>query len=190
MLKTAFQWALIGIGCLILAYIGWRHAFHTDAKITESAPNTERFESHHVGLAFDFPNHYAQELKHVNEDTPDEYHVFVLTDASSTAPENGEAPPAITIAGIDVASSTDLEEWVKADKRSNYYLASDKTLAPTAVGGEPALAYRYSGLYENDAIAVKHQDRLYVFSVSWMAAGDQIRRDFDGIIKTTSYVDE
>ncbi|HWO07745.1 MAG TPA: hypothetical protein VNM40_04170, partial [Candidatus Paceibacterota bacterium] len=93
-------------------------------------------------------------------------------------PQNGEGPPAIT---IDIYQNNldnqTAEEWIRNSSVSNFKLG-DGTLSSTTVGGNPALSYRWSGLYEGTTIVVAQPDWIYAFSVTYFEPGAEIVQDF------------
>jgi hypothetical protein len=152
-----------------------------------SAPagsDLEQYDSPALGVSFTYP------FARYDIQTPAEGTV-VLVPEGYVPPQGGEGPPAITITSVAVDPSTDLESWIRTDKRSNFYLSADQKLAggPTheLVGGEPGFMYRYSGLYENMAIATKHSSKIYVFNVSWSDSQDLIRKDFTELISSVKF---
>ena len=85
-----------------------------------------------------------------------------------------------------VSNSISLEDWLRSDSRSNFAL-SDQVLTPTTVGGQPAVAYRHSGLYETDAVALIREGQVYLFSAGWINAEDRIRTDFKELLQTVQF---
>jgi hypothetical protein len=114
--------------------------------------------------------------------------VLTLVPKGYVPPQDGEGPPAITVSSFSDAEGLPLEQFLQSEPKTNYGL-SDQVLAPVAVGGKPALAYTYGGLYENDAIAAAANGRVYVFAAGWMQAGDRIRGDFRNVIKSVQFRD-
>jgi hypothetical protein len=88
---------------------------------------------------------------------------------------------------VNDPTNTPLDVWVKNSSISNFNLSATKTLASTTLGGEPAVKYLYSGLYENDAVAVAHGGKKYLFFGSWAGAEDPIRSDFQSLLKTVKF---
>ena len=117
-----------------------------------------------------------------------ETHVLTLIDASTTVPDMSEGPTAISIIEIPITATTSLANWVRDNSISNFYLSPDKVFSSTSVGGAEALAYRYSGLYEVDAVAVAHNGKIYLFAVSWMNASDRIRSDFKNLLSSVTFI--
>jgi hypothetical protein len=101
-------------------------------------------------------------------------------------PQGGEGPPAITIEIFqNNLDNQTTEGWIRNSSFSNYKLSSNEgILASTTVDGEPALSYRWSGLYEGTTIAVAQQDWVYAFSVTYLEMGADIIQDFVQIMKT------
>lgn len=146
----------------------------------------KKFDSQEIGLKFSYPSLYAlTERQDSYKSTP--IHVLTLINASTTIPDMSEGPTAISAIEIPVSGTTTLEQWVQGASISNFYLSPDKTFLPTKVDGEPALAYRYSGLYESDAVAVQHGGKIYLFAASWIDANDRIRSDFKNLLSSVTF---
>jgi len=92
--------------------------------------------------------------------------VLVLLPKGYAPPQGGEAPPAISMSVFSNVEGLSLEQWIKGDNRSNFKLSQDGVLASTTVGGEPALAYTHSGLYETDAVVVSRRGKLFLFEAA------------------------
>ncbi len=118
-----------------------------------------------------------------------QWDVLVLLPKGYVAPEAGEGPPTISVASYNNAEGLPLEQFVLSEPRTNWDLIVDeRATRPTTAGGEPAIWYHYSGLYEVDSVAVAHGDRVYVFSGDWLDPKDQIRADFNNLIKTVQFI--
>jgi hypothetical protein len=101
-------------------------------------------------------------------------------------PQNGEGPPSITVSTYNNAERLPLDQFLRSEPKANFAL-SDRELRQATVGGKPALAYTYGGLYENDAVAVAIGDKVYVFAAGWMQANDPTRADLRDILKTVTF---
>jgi predicted Zn-dependent protease len=189
---------LIALGVAIIVYMGFfmnmdamaRGRMQMASSASHGANPAGRFNSQHVGLAFDYPAGYAQALNHIHEDQPDEYHQVVFAPGATTTDASGiNVEPSITILGIDVPSSTNLEAWVKSDQRSNFALSGGQ-MAATTVDGKHAVSFGYrAGGYGHDAVVAEYAGEMYVFDVSYKSASDPIRSDFEGMIKSMTFLD-
>ena len=138
------------------------------------------------GVSFMYPDTY--ELSSRTEGgAEDRWDVLVLLPKGYVPPQGSEGPPAIVMSVFEHEAGTPLETWVKNDPRSNYQLSPDGRLDAVRVGGQPAVAYRHSGLYETDAVAVAHQGTMFVFSAGWIGADDPIRADFQNLLSTVHF---
>ncbi len=156
-----------------------------------SAPVSESriFESTHLGLKFEYPSSYEATSTHMGN-AERGWHAVVLLPAGYTPPQGGEGPPAITVQDIPNPEGLALEAWILGDARSNWKLAAqDGGLGSTTVGGEPALSYKHSGLYETSAVAVAHGDKIYLFEAGWLTPEDKIRTDFEKLLDTVQFID-
>lgn len=182
----------IVVGVLIVLFLAY-YAFSLyivsklDGTGGVSAPaETMQQYSSEDGVSFMYPDSYrlTSETHTVGSFTWDS---LVLVDKSYVAPTNGEGPTAISMSVFDNAEGLPLEQWIKNEPRSNYKLSKDGTFTKGTIGGEPSLAYQYSGLYENDAVAVAHKGKIFVFSDSWMQTVDPIRQDFNKVLSSVQF---
>lgn len=169
---------LFGIGVLI-------YSAHTE---NIEKPAVASYRSEGVGLKFSYPLSYNLTTRY-DSFNGTEIHVLTLIHASSTAPDMSEGPTAISVIAIPVSENTNLEEWVRNASISNFNLSPDKKFSQTKVDGEEALAYAHSGLYESDAVALKHNGKIFIFAASWIATGDVIRSDFKNILSSVNFIE-
>jgi hypothetical protein len=138
------------------------------------------------GVTFQYPDTYRL-TSQTNTAGGFTWDSLVLIDKNYVAPVNGEGPTAISMSVFDNAEGLPLEQWIKNEPRSNYKLSAEGTPTKGAIGGKESLAYQYSGLYENDAVAVAHNGKIFLFSDSWMQTVDPIRQDFNKILSTVQF---
>lgn len=150
------------------------------------APGLSTFTSFEGDVVFRYPDSY--EVEEVTEHFGDEtVRLIVLTATGAEIPEFGEGPPTITIQIVPIAPNVRLDSWVRTNDASNFIFSIDGIIRPTTVGGREARAYRYSGLYENDAVAVMGMGAVYVFSAGWIAEDDPIRADLQTLLASASF---
>ena len=82
----------------------------------------------------------------------------------------------------------DLASWVRDNPITNFGLSPDNLLSDDIVAETPALSYQYSGLYENDAVVVARGGYIYIFFGSWVTDDDQLRADFQKLIREVQFV--
>jgi hypothetical protein len=145
-----------------------------------------KYKSEEIGLEFSYPNTYTLTTRH-DSFAGAEIHVLTLINASTTVPDMSEGPTAISVIEIPVSESVNLEQWVRNASISNFNLSPDKLFTPESVDGEDGLAYRYSGLYESDAVAVEHEGKIFLFAVSWIDQKDVIRSDFQDLLNSVEF---
>lgn len=138
------------------------------------------YESERYGLAVSVPGSYVLSEHDAPGSSLREHHTITLIERDNLPlPEAGEGPPAIT---IDIyqnnLDSLSAETWIKNSSQSNFKLSPEGRLATTTVGGEEALSYRWSGLYEGTTVVVAKPDWIYAFTVTYLSPGDQIVQDF------------
>lgn len=138
------------------------------------------------GVSFAYPDTY--ELSSRTEGTAERrWDVLLLVPAGYAAPQGGEGPPAISMDVFPNPEGLSLRQWVQGDARSNYKLSADGAITAGKVGGEEALFYTHSGLYEADAAAVMHGGKVFLFEAGSMSPDDAIRSDFSNLLKTVQF---
>ncbi len=146
---------------------------------------TNTYSSDELSVVFEYPKNYM--LQTFEQGTGERMWTtltLIDTEILRSAIENGasEGPPSIAIEVFANLEEYTAEEWIKGMSYSNYKLSPDGVLMPTTIGGESALRYRHSGLFEADAVVAVHGGKVYKFSVTWLTEDDQNRVDFENII--------
>ncbi len=169
--------------------VNWRQ--YAPAPAATSTPvATVEYISEAAEISFSYPVTYRVDSR-IEGNAERNWPVIILMDkvAASNIPQGGEGPPSIAIAAYPNPEGLGLEQWILSDARSNWKLAAqDGGLGSRTVGGEPALAYRHSGLYETDAVAVAKNGTVYLLSAGWLTAEDKIRADFEDLLKTVKFL--
>lgn len=140
------------------------------------------------GVAFMYPDTYV--LSSRTEGTPERmWDTLVLIDKTLAAniPEAGGGPPSITMSVFANPEHSSVEQWVKGDSRSNYKLSPDGALTKGTVGGEEAYFYSFNGLYQNDAVAVAHKGKIFLFDAGWNEQIDTMRSDFQNLVSSVQF---
>lgn len=166
--------AIVAVAVVFTGFLVWRN-------MGKSGP--QEFVSVNAGISFTYPGDYILSEYREYRDERD-WRVILLTDQNNLPlPENSEGLPSMGIIIFDNLENYTLEEWIRGSSFSNFKL-SDEQLATTTVDGKPALTYRYSGLYENDAVVTIAGDRIYFFTVAWLTEQDTIRQDFQNLLQS------
>jgi hypothetical protein len=149
--------------------------------------NESVYSSSDLDLSFRYPSSYTIET-HQEGSAEREWHVLVFMPKNYIPPQGGEGPATITVSVYDNRERIPLETWIRGDARSNFKLSADGALTPVVVGGESGLSYKHSGLYETDAVAVEHDEHIYVFAAQWQAADDETRQQLQDLLKTVQFL--
>lgn len=163
-----------------------------EAVTDESSQKT--YSNDTYGVRFEYPATYYLETKEESE--PGRTHISIiltedtdenrmLREGTTTIPREGPISITFDVYQDTIASPT-LVEWLKETPASNFDL-SDGTFENTTFGGEPAVRYRWDGLYQADTIAVAHGDYILSGTVTFIAPTDSIRSVFESIIKTVTF---
>ncbi|HVV39270.1 MAG TPA: hypothetical protein VHD31_03000 [Candidatus Paceibacterota bacterium] len=161
------------------AFLGWRTA-------TAPIAQEKTYSSQTAGVAFTYPKTYILgERADSFEGSP--ITVLTLLPTDVAVPDMSEGPPGISVLVVPNPENIPLEDWVRTKSISNIGLSMDLSLGSTTVAGESAVAYKFPGLYENDAVAVAHAGRVYLFFGSWSDANAPIRSDFQNLLKTVTF---
>lgn len=145
------------------------------------------FDSAEFGLSFQYPEAKEPVIQNASK-AGEEMLSVVLLPKGYVPPQGGEGPPAVAVSKYSNPKNLSIEEWVKTDARSNWQLAAqDGGLGSTSVGGNDALAYRHSGLYETSAVVAAHEGYIYLFTAQWMSAEDPIHAEFEALLRSVSF---
>lgn len=111
------------------------------------------------------------------------HYAIVLThEKDADLPLGGEGPTTISIDIYPNAPNPkSLEAWLVTQSESNFALSPGE-LVETMVSGEPALMYRWSGLYEGETTAVLHDGNVVLISVTYLSPDDQIVSDYQSLL--------
>ena len=189
---------LMGVAALAVLAGGGYYLYNSAAPETPESTNGNAeekvvlttFSSDELGLSFDYPASYTLETQaDGNEERSWTTLIMVETSILEEYEASGamEGPPAITVQVFDNVEEYELEEWITTTSYSNYKLATDEVLLQGEVGGEPARAYAYSGLYENNSIVVAHEGKIYMFTVSWLTQDDKNIYDFGNLLESVNF---
>lgn len=154
----------------------------------EPVATIQTYTSSEFGIAFEYPDTYRLEERTSETFESKPILVVTLVDKLTEIPDMSEGPTAVSLIVASSSPGMTLEEWVKVKSISNFVLSPDGLFATTTFAGEEAMLYRFSGLYENDAVAVEHAGKIYLFSVSWIAADEPIRQDFERVLESARFI--
>jgi len=144
----------------------------------------ERYSSED-GIMFEYPATYKLSSR-TEGNTERQWDVLVLLPAGYEEVPYTEGPPALSMSVFQNVEALSLEAWVRGDARSNVKL-SDGAITPGSIGGEPALFYRHTGLYETDTAVVAHKGKIFLFEAGWLNQDDAIRSDFQNLLRTVQF---
>src|SRR3989338_1931597 len=151
---------------------------------------TKEYPTEYIGIEFTYPDYYFYEEREVEgggraivltEDTAENRE---LREGTTRVARDG--PEVIVLAEYPNEDRRPLEEWLQANGAISNYNISAGTLTETEVGGERAVRYSWSGLYEGHTVAAAKDERIYLFSVSFINFEDRIRQSFDDILASLS----
>lgn len=170
---------------IVVASIGYM-VMRTPVNSTEN-PNTQEeprivlasYSSEKYGISFVYPDSYVLAEMDAAGSGEREHHIITLMRRTDLpAPEGGEGPPAITIEMFqNNLDNQTTEGWIRNTSQSNFKLG-EGTLASTTISGQPALSYRWSGLYEGTTIVTSKPQWVYAFTVTYLEMGAPIIQDF------------
>ena len=174
-------------GGAVLIVVGagliWAYAERQEPVVTQT-PGT--FNSSNDGLSFTYPTTYKLEGR-TDGFEGKTIKVFTLIDKNVVIPDMSEGPPVISILIIPNPENLPLDEWIRTKSISNWQLSNKGEMGASTVGDESGLGYTYSGLYQNTAIGVAHNNKIYLFSVGTLEASDTIKADYFKILDTVKF---
>lgn len=155
--------------------------------------NTNQYSSEKIGLGFNYPKNYFLEERDESSGLRNRYSLVLAEDTEEnrrvfSGQEPGrEGPTTITISvfqnNLDHYTA---ERWITGVNDSNFKLATGSTSSLT-VGGEPAITYNATGLYENKNVIIARPNFIYMFTVFYNTPSDQIIKDFEALLETVKF---
>jgi len=147
------------------------------------------YESSSTGFSFAYPDTYVLVRAPESSELLEGVTLMIKSDyeelEASTEPREG--PPSITVMVYNNALGASPSQWVMAQPQlSNYGVATSDVL-PTLVSGMEAVRYSWSGLYQGESVAVSHQNRIYIFSASWLTPEDPQREDLETVLSSVVF---
>lgn len=159
----------------------------TEFEIVE--PAEKQLSLPNYGLSFEYPSKYFLEQRKTGNGERDRYSIILTEDTEANRQiREGQGPPTEGPVSINIdiyqnnLDGLTAEQWIKNSSFSNFKLSPDEKISTTTVSGRPALAYRWSGLYEADNIVVATNDYIYSFVVTYIDPAEQIRKDFNTVL--------
>jgi hypothetical protein len=178
---------------IILAVILLGYFLLNNKVETDNLSEMESYLSEKLGLEFEYPKTYF--IQEIEESTEERFRTtLVLAEDTEenrrvfAGEEPGrEGPPTITI-GIfqNNLDNYQTENWIKNTSFSNHGL-SDGRLDEVFIGGERAIGYSATGLYENKNVVIARDNFIYMFTVFYLSPEDQIIKDFEDLLKTVKF---
>lgn len=179
---------IIFLGAIV--YVIW---LLSDKVNYELAP-MNKYSSEKFGISFKYPKNYF--LTEIDESSGQRrrYVIIIMEDTpfnrSLVAGEipDTDGPPTITISLFqNNLDNYTVRSFIEGTSFSNFKL-SDGVLNEIKLGGEPALRYRATGLWENENVVVALPDYVYMFTVFFNSPDDHLVKDFDGILKSVRFI--
>lgn len=176
-------------GAYYLVGINRERASELGGEQATTTPALSEFYSERLGVAFSYSNVYDATTTRLSNGG-NSWQVVTLVPKGYVAPEDGDGPAAISLQVIPNTKKLSAEQWIMKDSRSNWQLNdAPGGLGSTTIGGESALVYTYSGLYNTSAVVVARDPYIYFFTGEWNAPEDQIRSDFQTMLGSLQFVD-
>lgn len=193
--------ALLAVGTWYVWSAVWNKSSEETPHIAEiDEEDWEEIISAEYDFSFWYP-FTGPDAYQVDEIVPEEGEIttlsyqYILTRADDyadyvDADEPREGPPTISISIFENPAKRTAQEWGSgfAEYASAGVRVGD--IVPATVGGIDGVEYLADGLYMSDQILVTVGSWLYLFRGEWLAADDQIRRDFNDIVGSVRFIDE
>lgn len=171
----------------LLAGLAWYVGRPQTMSGENSQPIAARYSNTEYGISFKYSNTYQLEERDAPGSGERRHHIVTLidTDDAANVPENGEGPTAITVEMFqNNLDRQPVETWIRGTSNSNFKLSPDGALSTTTVYGVTAYSYSWDGLYRGDSVVFEHKNNIFMLSVTYMTPDDQIRKDFDLLVRS------
>lgn len=176
-------------------YVARRAGPSAGTVTTPPASDSRTQRSGRFGITFDYPATYFFIERDLSTPSRERYSLVLIEDTpehrelvAGRSPVAREFPPAITLDLFRNEPNAETgEQWVKDAADSNYRLSADAALMPVMLGGVPAVAYRWDGLYAGESRVLARRGVIHMWSVTALDRQDPIVRDFNGILDTVRF---
>ncbi len=150
----------------------------------EPVTSLKTYGSESGNLTFNYPAYYVLEEREAAGGERGEQHLTLIKESElNSGASEGPTSINIDIYQNDLDQLT-TEQWIKNDARSNFKLSPDGKLSSTTLSRREALTYTWDGLYRGQTLALTTTKYVYAFSVTTLTATDQIKSDFETLLKT------
>lgn len=166
--------------------------FFTQKKtLVVEEPVSSTYTSEKYGISFEVPEGYTLSESERGSAHRGHYSIVMIKNEDLPAPENGEGPTSIN---IDIYQNNidqqTLPAWFHGTNNSNSKLTATQSYASTTVAGKEAIAYRWSGLYEGETIAFRHNGNIVALTVTYMDEQDKNIAAFREILLSLTLRDQ
>jgi len=179
-------------GALLVIVVGLYIGFTPKASApTPDGAQGTTYKNDSYGISFTYPEGYVVSEGEKGDAHRGHYNITLIRKEDSAPRENSEGPTAVT---IDIYQNNidqqTLIGWLTGSNASNYKLVKGG-YSRTAVASAEAVSYAWSGLYEGDTTAFRHNGNIIAVSVTHLTPEDtnvQTYQDILSSIKLTSAV--
>jgi hypothetical protein len=155
----------------------------------------KNYVSKDTPLSFTYPGNYFLDEKVLGNGEQKWYQITLVEDTqenrdlfSGKITEPREGPVSITaLIFPNTLDGYTAERFIKENNYSDWKPSPDGLLEKMGVAGEEGLTYRFSGLYEGEAVVVARPEYVYMFSVTDQNPNDQINKDFKSILASITF---
>ncbi len=103
----------------------------------------------------------------------------------------GEGPPTMNVRVFENPRSLDAEAWASEHSlETNYDLVMGDIMPITLSDGSDAIRFFVDGLYPTNTVVVTANNRIYVFSGSYLEPGSSLQSDFTSLIDSVAFTSE
>jgi len=184
------------IGLLIVAVVlgGGIWYFGRSGEVEAPKQSLTPYSSTEYKVSFSYPSGlYLKEIPNVG--TPENPQLAVvlventqvnrdILDGKSI--EGGEGPTAITAQAYPNPDGLSAQAWAEQDAS---WAMNVKDLTPVVIGGQDGISFDWDGLYRGRSVILAKGTLAYVFSVTWITPEDQLIKDFDMVLDSTTFSD-
>jgi len=111
------------------------------------------------------------------------YSIILTQNPSPTTAQNVDGPPSINVDVYNYTATSTLVDWLSQNSTAtNFTLPGTDYATTTLTGGISAVAYRWSGLYGAEVVAVAVKHRIILFTGMYSSPTDKIKQDFESLI--------
>ncbi len=195
---TIAQKIIGAVVIMLIAFFILNTYIYTEKQVETPSTTFSTYANNTLGFLFSYKtgdDGYILTEPEVGDSNDSLQKILVLTDTEDALrmeaePIPSEGPPTITVLVFDNSARQFPLTWaLEQELYSNINLKIEEP-KEVVIGGANGITYTADGLYASEIVIVAHGSRMYVFNGGYMDASAPIRKDFQAILDSVTFIPE